>query len=198
MYLDYFLFHWKPWPPITITGCHQKRNFLFILLRSNPYISNLYILDQNPRLSSHIIGVKSSDYISLILICGDLPLTLKTGEFWNLLESTPSRIPLIEPSIELTWILLIISNSKLGIWIRSQPIIDVNSQSNLYDVLTLDHTRLYTPQYTNYILGTYSTSSSSIMHMCITYFWVNKSHLLFFLRIKVCDLWKTSLFVSWG
>ena len=35
--------------------------------------------------------------------------------------------------------LFITSNSKLGIWLFSQPTIDMNSQSNFYDVLTLDH-----------------------------------------------------------
>ena len=35
------------------------------------YVSNLYILDQNPRLSSYMIGVTYSDYIPLLLVCGD-------------------------------------------------------------------------------------------------------------------------------
>ena len=47
----------------------SKGHILFILLCSNPYISNLYILDQNPRLLSHTIGVTYSDYILLLLIC---------------------------------------------------------------------------------------------------------------------------------
>ena len=46
------------------------------------------------------------------------------------------RIPLIKSSHKLTRILFIISNSKLGIWLCSQPRIDLNSQSNFYDVLT--------------------------------------------------------------
>ena len=63
--------------------------------------------------------------------------------FWNMLESTPARINLIESSHIWTRIIFIISNSKLGIWLCSNPIIDLNSQSNLYDVLTLDHTRIF-------------------------------------------------------
>ena len=106
------------------------------LLRTHQYVSNQYILDRNPRLSSYMIGVTYSDSISLLLVCGDCPLTLKTGGFWNLLESTPARIPLIKPSHKWNRMIFIISNSKLGIWICSQPRIDLNSQSNFYDVLT--------------------------------------------------------------
>ena len=103
---------------------------------TDQYVSNLYILEQNPKLSSYTIGVTYSDYISLLLLCGDCPLTLMTGECWNLLESTPATIPLIKSSHKWNRILFIISNTKLGIWICSQPIIDLNSQSNFYDVLT--------------------------------------------------------------
>ena len=106
------------------------------LLRSNQYVSNQYILDQNTRLSSYTIGVTYSDYISLLLVCGDCPLTSKTGGCWNLLESTQARIPLIKSSHKWTRMLFIISNSKLGIWLCSQPIVDLNSQSNFYDFLT--------------------------------------------------------------
>ena len=55
---------------------------------------------------------------------------------WNLLESTPDMIPLIKFSHKWTQMLFIISNYTLGIWICSQPRIDLNSQSNFYDVLT--------------------------------------------------------------
>ena len=106
------------------------------LLRSNKYVSNQYILDLNPRLSSYTIGVTYSDYISLLLVCGDFPLTSKTRGFWNLLESTPARIPLIKLSHKWTQMIFIISNSKLGIWLCSHPRIDINSQSKIYDVLT--------------------------------------------------------------
>ena len=106
------------------------------LLRSNKYFSNQYILDRNPRLSSYTIGVTYSDYISLLLICGDCPLISKTGGCWNLLESTPDRITLIKSSHKWTQMLFIISNYKLGIWICSQPRINLNSQSNFYHVLT--------------------------------------------------------------
>ena len=100
------------------------------------YVSNLYILDRNPRLSSYTICVTHSEYISLLLVCGDFPLTLKTGGCWNLLESTPATIPLIKSIHKWTWILFIISNSKLGIWLCSQPRIDLNSQSKFYYVIT--------------------------------------------------------------
>ena len=59
---------------------------------------------------------------------------------FNLLESTPDIISLIRLSHKWTRIIFILSNSKLGIWICIQPIMDINSQSNVYDVLTLDHT----------------------------------------------------------
>ena len=41
---------------------------------------------QYTRLSSHTTGVKYSDYISLLLIYGYCPLSLKTVVCWNLLE----------------------------------------------------------------------------------------------------------------
>ena len=65
--------------------------------------------------------------------------------FWSKHKSNPPkqdcvgiwfRIPLIKSSHKWTRMLFIISNSKLGIWICSQPRIDLNSQSNFYDVLT--------------------------------------------------------------
>ena len=79
-------------------GCHQKGHILFILLFSNLHISSLFILNQNPRLSSHTIGVMHSSYILLLLVSGYCPLTTKMGVCWNLLESTPARIPLIDSS----------------------------------------------------------------------------------------------------
>ena len=111
--------------------------YVFVyLLCPNQYVSNQYILDRNPRLSYYTIGVMYSDYISLLLLCVDCPLTLKTGGCWNMMESTPDRIPLIKSSHKWTQMPFIILNSKLGIWLCSQPIIDLNSQSNIYDVLT--------------------------------------------------------------
>ena len=62
---------------------------------------------------------------------------------WNLLESTPAMIPLIKSIHKWTRILFIISNSKLGIWLCSQPRIDLNSQSNFYDVLTRTYKYLF-------------------------------------------------------
>ena len=106
------------------------------LLRTNQYVSNQYILDRNPMLSSYTIGVTYSGYISLLIACGDYPLTSKRGVYWNLLESTPARIALIKLSHKWTRMLFIISNSKLGIRLCSQPRIDLNSKSNFYDVLT--------------------------------------------------------------
>ena len=76
----------------------SKGHILFILLCSNPHISSLLILNQNPRLSSHTIGVMHSNYFLLLLVSGDCPLTTKMGVCWNLLESTPARIPLIDSS----------------------------------------------------------------------------------------------------
>ena len=128
-------------------GCHKNDSFCLFLLRSNPYISNLYIMDRNTRLSSHTIDVTYSDYILVLLVCGYFTLTLKAGGCCNMLESTTDRIPLIKSSRKWTQILFIISNSKLGIWICSQLRICVTYQSNLYDVLTIYHTRPFPTQY---------------------------------------------------
>ena len=121
------------------------------LLRSNKYVSNQYIMDRNPRLSSYTIGVTYSDYISLLLVCGDCPLTSKTRGCWNLMESTPDRTTLIKSNHKWTRMLFIISNSKLGIWLCSQPRIDLNSKSNFYYVLTRPY---------NYLSNTLSTLST--------------------------------------
>ena len=147
MILPYIPFYWHPWRPSTITGVINSTAFVHLLL-SNQYVSNLYILDRNPRLSSHTIGVTYLDYISLLLVCVDCPLTLKTVACRNILESTPAKIPLIKLSHKWNKILFIMSNSKLGIWICSQPRKDLNSQSRFYDVLTIYHTRLCPTQYT--------------------------------------------------
>ena len=114
---------------------------------TDQYVSNLYILYRNPQLSSYTIGVTYSDYISLHLVCGYCPLNSKTGGCWNLFESTPATIPLINSSHKWTRILFIISNSKLGIWICSQPIIDLKSQSKFYEVLTRPYKYLYNTLY---------------------------------------------------
>ena len=116
--------------------CHRKDR-LFL----NPYISNMYILDQNSRLPSHRIFDTYLVYISLLLVCAYLPLALKTGICWNLVESSKARIPLINLSHKWTIIIFIISNINLIIWICSQPTIYLNLQLNFYDVLTLEHTR---------------------------------------------------------
>ena len=128
------------------------------LLRSNQYVSNQYILDQNQRLSSYTIDVTYSDYISLLLVCGDCTLTEKRGVCWNMLESTPARITLIKWSHKWTRMLLIISNSKLGIWLCSQPRIYLNSQPNFYYVLTRPY---------KYLSNTlYNTNMHSIQSTC--------------------------------
>ena len=115
-----------------------------------------------------MIGVTYSDYILPLLVCGNCRLTLKMGGCCNMLESTLARTPLIESSHKWTRILYIISNFKLGIWIFSQPKIDLNLQFNLYGVPTLDHTRICRTQSKIYILGINSTFSSSIhYHQCL-------------------------------
>ena len=101
----------------------SKWHILFVLLRPNPYVSNMCILDQNSRLPSHTICVTYLDYISLLLICGNFPLTLNMVVCWNMLESYPYRIPLIDSSQKWTRIIFIISNSKLGKYLCSQPTI---------------------------------------------------------------------------
>ena len=76
-----------------------------------------------------MIGVTYSDYILLLLVCGNFSLTSKGGGCWNLLESTPANIPFIKSSHKWTQILFIISNSKLGIWLCSQPRLHLNSET---------------------------------------------------------------------
>ena len=132
------------------------------LLRTNKYVSNKYILDRNPRLSSYTIGVTYSNYILLLLVCGDYPLTSKRGVCWNMLESTPARIPLIKSSHKWTWMLFIILNSKLGIRLCSQPRIDLISQSNFYHVLTRPYK--YLVQHT--INTIYKKNMHSIQSTC--------------------------------
>ena len=114
MYLAYILFYWHPWRPNTITGIIKITDFVY-LLHSNKYVSNQFILDRNPRLSSYTIGVTQLDYISLLLVFGNFTLNSKRGVCWNLLKATPARIPLIKPSHKWTQILFIISNSTNGI-----------------------------------------------------------------------------------
>ena len=60
-----------------------------------------------------------------------------------MLESASDRILLMESSHKWTPKLFMISNKKLGIWLCSQPRIDLKSQYNLYDAPTLDHTRIF-------------------------------------------------------
>ena len=135
MYVDYIMSYGHPWQPSKIKGV-IKRIDLVYLLRSNHYVSYLYIMDRNPRLSSYTIGVTYSYHISLLPIFGDFPLTSKTGGCCNLLESTPARITLIKSIHKWTRIQFIISNYKLGICLCSQPRVDIHSQSTFYDVIT--------------------------------------------------------------
>ena len=69
-----------------------------------------------------------------------------------------SRIPLIKSSHKLTRILFIILNSKLGIWLCSQPRIDLNSQYNFYDILTRPY------KYLSNTLPTISTRTTCTQH----------------------------------
>ena len=85
-------------------------------------------MDQNSRLPYHTIFVTYLDYILLPLVCGNCPINSKTVGCWNLLESSPDRIPSIESIHNWNQILLTILNSKIGIRIFSQPTIDANSQ----------------------------------------------------------------------
>ena len=135
------------------------------LLCTNQYVSNKYIMERTPRLSSYTIGMTNSDYISFYLVCVDYPLTSKRGVCWNLLGSTTSRIPLIKSSHKWTRMLFIISNSKLGIRLCSQPRIDLNSQSNFYDVLTRPYIYLSNFLPTIYTRTTYTQNN---LHVSFT------------------------------
>ena len=66
------------------------------------------------------------------------------------------QIPLIKSSHKWNRMLFIISNSKLGIWLCSQPRIDLNSQSKFYDVLTRPY------KYLSNTLSTLSTKQHAL------------------------------------
>ena len=150
--------------------CHQNDIFcLFYYILIHIYqICTLWTEIQG--YPSHTICVTCMGYILLLLICVYLPLTSKTGWCWNLLESSPARIPLIELSHKWTWILFIILNSKAEIWICSHPTIYANSQSNFYDVLTLYHTILCTELCGLWIPSNPQTTySEHILHIIPSY-----------------------------
>ena len=84
--------------------CCRKHRFCFLFL-SNPYILNMYIIGLNSRLQSQTIYVTYLDYIFPLLLCVNFPLAFKMGRFWNILESSPAKIPLIELSHKRTRIL---------------------------------------------------------------------------------------------
>ena len=111
----------------------MKRGYVCFgyLSRSDQYVSNQYILDRNPRLSSYTIGVTYSDYISLLLVCGDFPLTSKRGVCSNLIPDFLDQVELQMDSNAIYYFEL-----QTLIWLCSQPRIDLNSQSNFKDVLT--------------------------------------------------------------
>ena len=85
IYSAFILFYWHPWRMSTITGVIKITVFVY-LLHSYQYVSNMYIMDRNPRLSSYMIDVTYMEYILLLLVCGDFPLTLKTVGCWNQLQ----------------------------------------------------------------------------------------------------------------
>ena len=78
------------------------------------------------------------------------------------------RIPLIKSSHKWTRMLFIISNSKLVIWLCSQPRIDLNSQSNFYDVLTRTYKYLSNTLPT---LSTTTTCTQHYLHVSFTRLW---------------------------
>ena len=63
----------------------SKIYILFLLLRSNPYTSNMYIMDQNSRLPSHMICVTNLGYIYILFVCGNFPIILKMRGCCNML-----------------------------------------------------------------------------------------------------------------
>ena len=81
------------------------------------------------------------------------------------MESTPARIPLIKSSHKWTRILFIISNSKLGIWLFSQPRVDLNLQSNSYNVLASTY-----KYFSNTLYKTTCTENN--LHVSFTKIWV--------------------------
>ena len=64
--------------------------------------------------------------------------------------------------------IFIISNSKLGIWLCSQPRIYLNSKSNFYDVLTRPYKYLYNTLSTLY---TRTTCAQYNLHVSFTRLW---------------------------
>ena len=104
----------------------------------------------------------------LLLVCGDCSLTSKTRGRWNLLESTPARIPLIKSNNKWTRMLFIISNYKLGIWICSQPRIYLNSQSNFYNDLNRPYKYLSRTLYK-------TTCTQDNLHVSSTRLWTSRA-----------------------
>ena len=85
-----------------------------------------------------------------------------------MLESTPASIPLIKSSHKWTQMLYIISNSKLWIWLCSQPRIDLNSQYKFYDVLTRPYKYLSNNLSTIYKRTTFTQYN---LHVIFTRLW---------------------------
>ena len=126
------------WPSSMIIGVIETN---FLTFKSIYFKS----VNSGPKFKatiSHNICYARRLYIFL-LVCKFFPITSKRGGCSNVLESSPTRIPLIESSHKWTRILFILSNSEFGIWIFSQNTIEINSQSNLYAILTLDRTILF-------------------------------------------------------
>ena len=94
----------------------------------------------------------------------------------NLLELSPVRIHLIDLSHKWNQILFIISNSKLGIWLCSQPRIDLNSQSNFYYVLTRPY------KYLSNTLSTLSTKQHALktIYMLVSPHYTTQTTITFF------------------
>ena len=122
---------------------HQKYIF-FALLCFNPYISNIYIVDLNSRLPSPTICVTYLDYILLLLACEKFPLTSNMGGYFNMLEYYQTLFSWLSWVKNRLKYYLLFQNTTLGIWIFSQPIIDLKAKSRFYDVVTLYRTTLCT------------------------------------------------------
>ena len=87
----------KKWLLRKITGVTKETICVFFIMFESIYRRSVH-LRENSRIPSHTIYVPYLGYSLLLNACGNCRLTLKTLGFWNLLESSPSRIPSIKCS----------------------------------------------------------------------------------------------------
>ena len=115
-----------------------------------------------------MICVTYLDYIFPFLVCVNCPLTLNMGGWWNMLESSSYRIPLIGLSHKWTWITFYcfeFQTSNLDLQTScnlSKPTIQILwfSNSITYKNYYWTSSTLKSSQFTKYLIRTHYTSIS--------------------------------------